>query len=105
MAEKADHPRLDQRGLLDLSPERTYSPDDPDVPLSFDDQGIQRVDNSEDGHEDGDKFQGIGDGKGLVKDPQNLFSQFPMGDDKEAIRFGKSFPDDLLEGLLRDSFF
>ena len=105
MAEETDHPCLDQRGLLNLSSGRTYCPEDPDIPLSFDDQGIQGVDNSKNSHNDGDEFKGISDGKSLVKDLQNLISQFPMGDHKEAIRFGIPFPDDLLEGFLGNPIF
>jgi hypothetical protein len=105
MAEKTDHPCLDQSGLLNLSSERTHCPDDSNIPLPFDDQGIQGVDDSKNGHDDSDKFKGIGDGKGLVKDLQNLIPQFTMGDHKEAIRFGIFFSNDLLEGFLRDPFF
>jgi hypothetical protein len=104
MAEKANHPCLDQGGLLDLPPECTHRPDDSDIPLSFDNQGIQGIDDSKNGHNDGDEFKGISDGKGLVKDLQNLFSQFPMGDHKEAIRLGIPFADDLLEGFQRNPF-
>ena len=86
MAEKTDHPRLDQRGLLNLPSECAHGSDDPDIPLPFDDQGIQGIDDSKNGHDDGDEFKGIGDGKGLVKDLQNLVSQFTVGDHKEAIR-------------------
>ena len=105
MAEKTDHPCLDQSGLLNLSSERTHCPDDSDIPLPFDDQGIQGVDDSKNGHDDSDKFKGIGDGKGLVKDLQNLIPQLTMGDHKEAIRFGISFSNNPLEVFLRDPFF
>lgn len=87
MAKKPDHPCLDQSGLLDLLSECTHGPDDPDIPLPVDDQGVQGVDDSKNGHDDGDEFEGIGDGKGLVKDLQDLISQFAMGDHKEAIGF------------------
>lgn len=87
MAEKADHSCLDEGGLLNLPLEGAHSPDDPDIPLPFDDQGIQGVDDSKNGHDDGDELEGIGNGKGLVEDLQNLPSQFTVGDHKEAIRF------------------
>ena len=87
MAEKTDHPCLDQGGLLNLPSKGTHCPEDPDIPLPVDDQGIQGVDDSKKGHDDGDEFEGIGDGKGLVKDLQDLISQFAMGDHKEAIGF------------------
>jgi hypothetical protein len=40
MAEKTDHPRLDQGCLLDLLSKCTHGPDDSDIPLSIDDQSI-----------------------------------------------------------------
>jgi len=85
MAEKADHPRLNEGGLLNLPLECAHGPDDPDIPLPFDDQGVQGIDDSENGHDDGDEFKGIGDGKGLVEDLQDLLSQFPVRDHKEAV--------------------
>ena len=87
MAEKTDHSCLDEGSLLNLPLERAHGPDDPDIPLPFDDQGVQGIDDSENGHDNGDEFKGIGNGKGLIEDLQNLFSQFTMGDHKEAIRF------------------
>ena len=86
MAEKTDHPSLDQRGLLNLLSECAHGADDPNIPPPFDDQGIQGIDDSKNGYDDGDEFKGIGNGKGLVKDLQNLVSQFTMRDNKEAIR-------------------
>jgi len=86
MAEKTDHPRLDQGGLLNLLSKCTHGPDDPDIPLPVDDQGIQGVDDSKNGHDDGDKLKGIGDGESLVKDLQDLIPHFAMGDHEEAIR-------------------
>ncbi len=87
MAEKTDHPCLDQGGLLNLLSKCTHGPDDSNIPLPVDDQGIQGVDDSKNCHDDGDKLKGIGDGKGLVKDLQDFLPQFAMGDHKEAIRF------------------
>ena len=87
VAEKTNHPRLDQRRLLDLLSKCTHSPDDSDIPLPINDQCIQGVDNSKNGHDDGDELKGIGDGEGLIKDLQDFFTQFAMGDHKEAIRF------------------
>jgi len=84
MAEKADHSCLDEGGLLNLPLECAHSPDNPDIPLPFNDQGI---DDSKNGHDDGDELKSIGNGKGLVEDLQNLLSQFTVGNHKEAIRF------------------
>ena len=72
MAEKPNHPRLDQGRLLNLPSKCAHGPDDSDIPLPIDDQGIQGVDNSKNGYDDGDELKGIGDGESLVKDLQDL---------------------------------
>lgn len=78
MAEETDHPCLNQGGLPNLLLECAHGPDDSDIPLPFDDQGVQGIDDSKNGHDDGDELKGIGDGKGLIEDLQNLISQLTM---------------------------
>jgi len=46
MAEEPDHPCLDQNGPLNLLSKSADCPEDPDISLSFNNKGIQRVDNS-----------------------------------------------------------
>ena len=68
VAKKTDHPCFDQDRFMNLPSGGTHGPEDPDVPLPVDDQGVQGIDDPEDGDDDSDEFEGIGDGKRLIKD-------------------------------------
>ena len=59
-AEKADHSCLDQHYLLDLPSEGPDGSEDSNVPLPFNDQCIQGIDDPEDGYEDCNQFKGVG---------------------------------------------
>ena len=56
-AKKPDHSCLDQYGLLNLPSEPTDRSKYPDVPLPLDHQGVERIDDPEEGHDDGDQLE------------------------------------------------
>ena len=85
MAEKSYHSRFNQDGLLDLLPKPAHGSQNTNIPLSLNDQGVQGVDDSQEGDKDGDELKRISNGKSLVKDLKDFVSQFAMGDDKDLI--------------------
>jgi hypothetical protein len=72
--------------IIPASIRPSHCPENPDIPLSFYDQGVQGIDDPENGHNDRNEFEGVGDGESLVKDFENFIPQFTVGDHKKPIR-------------------
>ena len=100
LAHRADQGGFDDHHLAHLVTIGAGQPQQRQLAPPLEHQRQERARHAEHGHDDGDQFEGVGDGERAVEDAEHLVAQGPVAEDERAVTLVHG-REDLATDLLR----